>query len=306
MQTSQEHQNLVSSVHYMNMYSEISFTHDHHPFLSISNRANNGNNSETRYCHIVNHNYHDYSAVIDEGNDKPLTRGGILSPFPLKLHTILDSIENDGYAEVISWQPHGRCFVIHKPKDFMEYVMPKYFNHTKISSFQRQLNLYGFQRLTKGPDKGGYYNELFLRGKPFLACRIKRMRIKGTGVRARSNPNAEPDFLNMPPVIAPSYLQPSVTTSQSKYMEDMENVSKCVQVDALTRLITQEMSNDCAEFGGKQFYPLQDEDAVNVLHYDQMTSSCSTPISGNNFESQMFHDISSDEDLAQLMVYLIQ
>jgi hypothetical protein len=46
-------------------------------------------------------------------------------------------------------------FVVHKRKTFVECVMPVYFRMSKFVSFQRQLNLYGFNRITKGQDKGG-------------------------------------------------------------------------------------------------------------------------------------------------------
>jgi len=98
---------------------------------------------------------------------------------------------------VVSWQPHGRCFVVHKPKEFVD-LLPKYFKLSKLASFQRQLNLYGFQRLTRGRDRGGYYHELFLRDRVFLSHNIQRIKVKGTGVRARSNPDQEPDFWQMP------------------------------------------------------------------------------------------------------------
>jgi hypothetical protein len=39
---------------------------------------------------------------------------------------------------------------------------------------------------------------MFLLGKPFLMRRIHRVKVKGTGVRARSNPEQEPDFWAMP------------------------------------------------------------------------------------------------------------
>ena len=125
---------------------------------------------------------------------------GVTIPFPLKLHEMLDQIETDGLASVISWQSHGRCFVVHDPKRFSENVMPAYFRQTKFASFQRQLNLYGFSRLTSGKDKGGYYHELFLRGKKFLCHRIQRLKIKGTGVRKASSPDTEPQFYDMPPI----------------------------------------------------------------------------------------------------------
>jgi len=129
-------------------------------------------------------------------------RGGVTIPFPLKLHHMLDTIDNDGYGDVASWQPHGRAFLVHKPSEFVSTVMPKYFKQTKLTSFQRQLNLYGFRRLTKGPDTGAYYHELFLRGRPFLCHKMTRTKIKGTGFKAASSPETEPDFYHMP------YVQP--------------------------------------------------------------------------------------------------
>jgi hypothetical protein len=45
-----------------------------------------------------------------------------------------------------------------------------------------------------GRDKGGYYHELFLRGKRFLSRRIQRIKIKGTGARKPGSPETEPNF----------------------------------------------------------------------------------------------------------------
>ena len=151
---------------------------------------------------VVQHNYHDHSTdpVVDPTQIKHKAKGGVITPFPVKLHDMLDQIERDGLSHVVSWQPHGRCFVVHKPKEFVNYVMPKYFKQTKMASFQRQLNLYGFNRLTGGLDKGGYYHELFLRGKVSLAYDIHRMRVKGTGVRLPTNPDNEPNFYALAPV----------------------------------------------------------------------------------------------------------
>ena len=52
---------------------------------------------------------------------------------------------------------------------------------------------YGFKRITSGEDRNAYYHELFLRGKPFLGYKIKRLRVKGTGVRMASSPETEPN-----------------------------------------------------------------------------------------------------------------
>jgi hypothetical protein len=63
---------------------------------------------------------------------------------------------------------------------------------SRFSSFQRQLNLYEFMRITDGPDKGAYFHELFHRGRPVLASQIRRNKIKGeantTGVKRDRQP----------------------------------------------------------------------------------------------------------------------
>ena len=155
--------------------------------------------------HFVVHNYHDHANDPDENDvesDEPhRRRGGVSVAFPVKLHAVLDQVEADGLGHVISWQHHGRCFVVHKPKEFVDHVMPKYFRQTKLTSFQRQLNLYGFSRLTRGNDAGGYYHELFLRGKTFLCKQMQRVKVKGTRFKAASSPESEPDFYKMNPVI---------------------------------------------------------------------------------------------------------
>jgi len=53
-------------------------------------------------------------------------------------------------------------------------VLPRHFRHSKLTSFQRQLNLYGFQRIVKGTEAGRYQHPLFERGRPELLSGIKR------------------------------------------------------------------------------------------------------------------------------------
>jgi len=57
--------------------------------------------------------------------------------------------------------------------------MPKYFHMSSFSSFQRQLNLYNFQRISDGPERDAYYHEYFVRGDPELCSHIKRNKVKG-------------------------------------------------------------------------------------------------------------------------------
>eukprot|EP00428_Durinskia_dybowskii_P048788 CAMPEP_0170343570 /NCGR_PEP_ID=MMETSP0116_2-20130129/72961_1 /TAXON_ID=400756 /ORGANISM="Durinskia baltica, Strain CSIRO CS-38" /LENGTH=261 /DNA_ID=CAMNT_0010597225 /DNA_START=156 /DNA_END=938 /DNA_ORIENTATION=- len=134
------------------------------------------------------------SGQEEDDYDKSIAKGGVTTPFPWKLHDMLDAMALEGSHSVVTWQPHGRAFMVHKPKDFVEKIMPKYFNQTKYASFQRQLNLYGFSRLSHGKDKGAYYHMCFVRGQRNLCRNMVRQKIKGTKVRRSLSPEEEPNF----------------------------------------------------------------------------------------------------------------
>jgi len=86
--------------------------------------------------------------------------------FPQKLMEILGS---DEAADIISWLPHGKGFLIYKKKKFATDILPKFFKQSKYTSFTRKLNRWGFIRVTRGPETGAYYHKLFQRGD-FLLC----------------------------------------------------------------------------------------------------------------------------------------
>jgi len=135
----------------------------------------------------------DYSS--DEDSRRKNT-GGVVHPFPSKLLSLLTVAD----PAIIGWLPHGRAFKIKSVRQFTDTTMPDHFKHTKITSFQRQLNLYGFKRLTRGPDTGGYYHEFFLRDREKLCGRMRRQKIKGTGHKPHHEVELEPNFYNMEPV----------------------------------------------------------------------------------------------------------
>jgi len=158
---------------------------------------------------------HLYDEMDDEESYKRKNTGGVTNPFPEKLMDLMSSVD----PAVIGWLPHGRGFKIRDQKTFVDRVMPNHFKHTKITSFQRQLNLYGFKRLTRGPDSGAYYHEFFLRDRPKLCMRMRRQKIKGTGHKPHHEVALEPDFYNMEPV-------GPLTADQERIIEQTRSMKK--------------------------------------------------------------------------------
>lgn len=144
----------------------------------------------------VQHDYHDhyfdpiYSDQEELNPDAPRRgpRGGVVTPFPERLYIMLSEAEKSGFKDIVSWQLMRVWFI------FIFLSICRYFRQSKLTSFQLQVNLYDFHRLTTRKDRGAYYHELFLRGRPDLHKRLQRMRVKDTGCKPAASPSTEPDF----------------------------------------------------------------------------------------------------------------
>jgi hypothetical protein len=110
------------------------------------------------------------------------------------MHAILSNKE---LSSIIEWLPHGRAWRILNPRIFELHILPKYFNHNKLSSFVRQTNGWGFRRLTQGYDRNAYYHEYFLRDLPHLSKKMARPKV---AEKRFVEPDLEPDFYAMPPL----------------------------------------------------------------------------------------------------------
>jgi hypothetical protein len=90
---------------------------------------------------------------------------------------MLDQVEKAGDEHIVSWDYDDRALKVHKPKEFAQKILPIYFSpSTKLQTFQRKLNLYGFKRVARGPQKGMYLHTFFVRGQKSLCRRITRQR----------------------------------------------------------------------------------------------------------------------------------
>lgn len=97
--------------------------------------------------------------------------------FPVKLYKMLLEVEKSGEDDVVSFTIDGVGFEIHQPDVFAERIIPKFFRHKRLASFRRQLSMYGFRRpSSKGKgDIGAYVHELFVKGRPDLCRKMKRV-----------------------------------------------------------------------------------------------------------------------------------
>ena len=72
-----------------------------------------------------------------------------IAPFLKSLWHIL-SYEDQN---IIRWLPDGLAFEITSRDKLVEHILPKYFRHSNFTSFQRQLNYFGFKKWSKSKTK---------------------------------------------------------------------------------------------------------------------------------------------------------
>ncbi|KAK1739218.1 heat shock factor family protein [Skeletonema marinoi] len=126
-------------------------------------------------------------------------------PFPQKLYMMLESVDRLGLTHTASWLPGGRSFIVKDPIQFMDLTVPHFFKATKFRSFQRQLNLWGFHRISKGRENG-WYHETFIRGCPEMLTSIYRTKIKGTVLSTgHKQASTFPDLMHSPSLSADSF-----------------------------------------------------------------------------------------------------
>jgi len=149
--------------------------------------------------------YRDFSNVT-ENDEEALGTDAVATPapnrnmetsirvqkFPVKLYAILAQKE---FNEIVTWMPHGRSWKVLKPNIFESMVMPLFFEYSNYHSFNRLVNAWSFRRVSSGPDRGSYYHELFLRGKPHLQKYMRRL--PKTHKKLPMKKQDEPDFYRL-------------------------------------------------------------------------------------------------------------
>jgi hypothetical protein len=129
---------------------------------------------------------------VSEETSRSSSQGNAL--FPWKLHKMLTFCETEGKDTVVSWLPQGKAFKVHNTAAFVSEILPMHFKQTKYKSFQRQLNLWGFQRITKGTEteKGAYLHPDFLKNQEDLCQKLNRQSAKKQSSEAVKSTKSTP------------------------------------------------------------------------------------------------------------------
>lgn len=152
--------------------------------------------------------------------------------FPWKLHLLLERCEYEHRQKIaayqvegknpaslpdmpISWLPCGKAFKVHDKERFVREIMPSFFGTQSFKTFQRNLNLWGFTRVSKGPQKDVCSHPLFLKGFPAVCQSMKRIVLKGTG-RGNRAPLGGVDVSSVQAVVAAAAMQQAQQQAQQQ------------------------------------------------------------------------------------------
>jgi hypothetical protein len=105
------------------------------------------------------------------------------------LRDILDLAKAKNFEHVVSWMPHGRSFKIHKERDFVQCILPRYTNKTAFSSFSGALQRFGFRRVEKGPEMGSFFHPFFIQQLPQLCQGKTSLQMKAGGWQQDTTPD---------------------------------------------------------------------------------------------------------------------
>ena len=164
-------------------------------------------------------------------------RAGSEVQFPGKLHDMMVFVEREGLESIISWVRNGSALMVHNPDKLVE-LLPLFFSQTKYRSFQRQLNMWHFQRVLDGPDRGAFVHPYFIRGNKPLCAYMSRHGINLPEPHCVNQPEADSDGLQK----TLSSLQSVLESSDALSMEDGVH-SGCDLKDG-----------DLSIFEGRKFY----------------------------------------------------
>ncbi|CAG9855498.1 unnamed protein product [Phyllotreta striolata] len=118
--------------------------------------------------------------------------GENMSNIPAFLGKLWKMVNDPNTDHLICWSQAGNSFIIQNQAQFWYELLPLYYKHNNMSSFVRQLNMYGFHKIstiengTMDADKDEiqFFHKYFQKDQPELLRNIKR---KVTVAKSESN-----------------------------------------------------------------------------------------------------------------------
>jgi hypothetical protein len=111
--------------------------------------------------------------MLTQASAKKKKVAGSVCHFPGKLQDMMEYVEANGLESAISWMLHGRGFQINDPEKLL-CILPLFFGQTKYRSFRRQLNMWHFERIQDGPNKGVFIHPYFVKDNKALCSYMSR------------------------------------------------------------------------------------------------------------------------------------
>uniref|UniRef100_A0A158P9U9 HSF_DOMAIN domain-containing protein n=1 Tax=Angiostrongylus cantonensis TaxID=6313 RepID=A0A158P9U9_ANGCA len=120
---------------------------------------------------------------------------------PLFLIKLWSIVEDPQYQQIVRWDESGYSFHIIDPYSFCRNVLPHFFKHNNLNSLIRQLNMYGFRKMTP-VDRGSlartesdqdhleFSHPYFIRDHPEYLVNIKRKQSTRTIENSTNNGQA--------------------------------------------------------------------------------------------------------------------
>lgn len=102
--------------------------------------------------------------AVQEEQNPPTQFSPAQQLFFRDLHNMLMKESSKG---CVKWLDGLNGFLILDKDKFLEDTMTRYFGDAKYASFTRRLKRWGFHRISKGPNSGGYYHDTFHRNMSF-------------------------------------------------------------------------------------------------------------------------------------------
>ncbi|PGH29624.1 hypothetical protein GX50_07632 [[Emmonsia] crescens] len=126
-----------------------------------SNHNNNNTNTNTNTNNNNSHNNHHTNGAAPTGvmmggesghaqNHPTGAAAAAQQPKVVQtafIHKLYSMLQDPGIQHLISWSSSNESFVMSPSQDFSK-VLAQYFKHTNVSSFVRQLNMYGFHKVS--------------------------------------------------------------------------------------------------------------------------------------------------------------